>query len=323
VKVAYTRQNKSSAIKFFDAHKKKSRTRIHAMADMTPTQGRYLAYIHAYTEGFGLPPAETEIAEGLGVAPPSAHQMMKTLEKKGLIRRQPGVPRSIEILIARDAIPKWKGKRIKRTVREWTWDSPKVRHREQASGGTAAVYRFKIVLEGSDPVIWRRIETRDVTLEQLHALIQTAMGWTNSHLHQFEIAGSRYTDPRFMMDDGDDFGATDYSGLRVSDLVEKHGAKLRMSYEYDFGDSWQHEIVLEKVTESEPGIRYPRCLDGDRACPPEDVGGVYSFADYVEAITDPSHSEYDNFLEWNGPFDPVEFDAAKTTRRMRKGLPTW
>jgi DNA-binding Lrp family transcriptional regulator len=293
------------------------------MADMTPTQGRYLAYIHAYTEGFGVPPAESEIAEAIGVSPPSAHQMMKTLEKKGLIRRQPGVPRSIEVLVSPDAIPKWKGKRITRTVWQWTRVGPAERGSGQSSGGKAAVYRFKIVLQHSDPVIWRRIETKDVTLGQLHELIQTAMGWTNSHLHQFEIAGSRYTDPRFMRNALDDFGTIDYSGVRVSDLVAKHGAKLRMGYEYDFGDGWQHEVVLEKVTESEPGVKYPRCIDGERACPPEDVGGVYGFADYVEAITDPSHSEHDELLEWNGPFDPAEFDAAKATRRMKKGLPAW
>ena len=97
------------------------------MADVTPTQGRYLAYIHAYTEGFGLPPAESEIAAAIGVSPPSVNQMMKTLEKKGLIRRQPGVPRSIEILIAREAIPQWKGKRITRTVWEWTLARPAAR----------------------------------------------------------------------------------------------------------------------------------------------------------------------------------------------------
>jgi Plasmid pRiA4b ORF-3-like protein/LexA DNA binding domain len=293
------------------------------MADMTPTQGRYLAYIHAYTKGFGLPPAESEIAEAIGVSPPSVNQMMKTLEKKGLIRRQPRVPRSIEILIAPEAIPKWTGKRISRTVWEWRRREPTERLPGQASGGKAAVYRFKIVLQDSDPAIWRRIETKDVALEQLHALIQTAMGWTNSHLHQFEIAGSRYTDPQFMMDDLDDFGAIDYRGLRVSDLVAKHGAKLRMGYEYDFGDGWQHEVVLEKVTESEPGIRYPRCIDGARACPPEDIGGVYGFADFVEAIANPRHGEHDDYLEWHGPFDPTEFDAARATRRMRKGLPTW
>lgn len=292
------------------------------MAEVTPTQGRYLAYIRAYTDGFGLPPAESEIAHAIGVSPPSVNQMMKTLERKGLIRRQSGVPRSIEILAADDAIPKW-NKRITRTVREWTLTSPAARRLGQASGGQAAVYRFKIFLQDTDPAIWRRIETKDVSLEKLHELIQTAMGWTNSHLHQFEIAGARYTDPRLMTGDFDDFGALDYSGIRIADLVSKHGSKLRMSYEYDFGDGWQHEVVLEKVTQSEPGAKYPRCIGGERACPPEDVGGVYGFADYVAAITNPNHREYGELLEWNGPFDPVQFDAAEATRRMKQGLPRW
>jgi len=293
------------------------------MTDFTATQGRYLAFIHAYTEGFGLPPAESEIAAAIGVAPPSVNQMMKTLEKKSLIRRRPGVPRSIEILIASDAIPKWKGKRISRTMTVWTLRDPAKYNAGRASGRKAAVYRFKITLQDSHPAIWRRIETKDVTLEKLHELIQTAMGWTNAHLHQFEIAAKRYTDPRFMMDEFNDSGAIDYSGMRVSALVSEHGAKLRMGYEYDFGDGWQHEVVLEKVTESEPGIRYPRCLDGERACPPEDVGGACGFADYVDAITNPNHREHDEFLEWSGPFDPAEFDATQATRRMKKGLPAW
>jgi hypothetical protein len=293
------------------------------MTDFTPTQGRYLAFIHAYTEGFGLSPAESEIAAAIGVSPPSVNQMMKTLEKKTLIRRQPGVPRSIEILLAPETIPNWKGKRVTRTVKVWTLDKPAKHSAGRASGRKAAVYRFRITLQDSDPAIWRRIETKDVTLEKLHELIQTAMGWTNSHLHQFEIGGTRYTDPRFMMDDFDDFGAVDYSGMRISDLVSEHGTRLRMRYEYDFGDCWQHEVALEKVIESEPGIRYPRCIDGERACPPEDVGGVYGFADYVEAITNPNHSEHEDFLEWNGPFEPAEFDATTATRRMKKGLPAW
>ena len=293
------------------------------MAEVTPTQGRYLAYIHAYTEGFGLPPAESEIAAAIGVSPPSAHQMMKTLERKGFIRRQPGVPRSIEILVADDAIPKWKGKRITRTVWEWVQVRPPKHRQGPANDGKAAVYHFKIILQNTDPVIWRRIETKDVTLEKLHELIQTAMGWTNSHPHQFEIAGARYADPRFMMGDFDDFGALDYSGIRIGDLVSKHGSKLRMGYEYDFGDGWQHDVVLEKVTESEPGAKYPRCIDGERACPPEDVGGVYGFADYVAAITNQNHSEHDELRKWNGPFDPTQFDAAKATQRMKKGLPSW
>jgi hypothetical protein len=108
-----------------------------------------------------------------------------------------------------------------------------------------------------------------VTLEKLHELIQTAMGWTNSHMHQFEIGGSQYTDPRFMEDPWDDFGAISYVGMRVSDLVSQYGTKLRIHYDYDFGDNWQHSIVLEKVTDAEPGVKYPRCIGGKRACPPE------------------------------------------------------
>lgn len=291
------------------------------MAEFTPKQGQYLAFIHAYTEGFGLPPAESEIAQAMKVSPPSVNQMMKTLEKKRLIRRQAGTPRSIEILVPPDEIPLWK-KRIVTTQKVWMLSGPRER-RHGRSEETAIVYRFKITLKDTRPPIWRRIETKDVTLEELHELIQTAMGWTNSHLHQFEIGGTRYTDPRFMEHACDDFGAVSYAGIRVSDLVSQHGKKLRLDYEYDFGDGWQHAIVLEQVTDAEPGVSYPRCTGGNRACPPEDVGGVWGFAEFVEAITDSDHEQHEEFLEWYGPFDPTEFDPRKATRRMKRGLPAW
>ncbi len=291
------------------------------MADFTPKQGQYLAFIRAYTEGFGFPPAESEIAKAIKVSPPSVNQMMKTLERKNLIRRRAGVPRSIEILVSPRAIPSWK-KRITSTQKIWVRVDPTERSTGR-SKGKADVYFFKITLKDTRPPIWRRIETKDVTLGKLHELIQTAMGWKNSHLHQFEIGGTRYTDPRVMQDVFDDFGAISYAGVRVSDLVSQHGTKLRIGYEYDFGDGWQHSIVLEKVTAAEPGVRYPRCIDGDRACPPEDVGGAWGFADFVKTITNSSHEQHDEFLEWNGPFDPTEFDAKQASRRMRKGLSAW
>ena len=253
------------------------------MADSTPKQGQYLAFIHAYTEGFGFPPAESEIAKAMKVSPPSVNQMMKTLERKSLIRRRAGVPRSVEILVSPDVIPKWK-KRITATQKVWVRVDPTERSTGR-SKGKAIVYRFKITLKDTRPPIWRRIETKDVTLEKLHELTQTAMGWTNSHLHQFEIGDTRYTDPRFMEHAFDDFGAISYAGVRVSDLASQHGTKLQIDYEYDFGDGWQHSIVLEKVTDAEPGVRYPRCIDGDRACPPEDVGGVWGFADFVDSFS--------------------------------------
>lgn len=291
------------------------------MSEFTPTQGRYLSFIHAYTDGFGYPPADSEIASAMKVSPPSVNQMMKTLEKKGFIRREPGVPRSIEILISPDLIPRWT-KRITTTQRVWMRVDSTQRSDRQA-GRNVAVYRFKVALKETQPAIWRRIETKDVTLEKLHELIQTSMGWTNSHLHCFKIGDRRYTDPRFMEDSFDDLGETSYAGVRVSDLVSEYGNRLRLDYEYDYGDGWQHVIELEEVSEAQPRVRYPRCIDGARACPPEDVGGVWGFVDFVEAITNPDHDQHDEFLEWNGSFDPADFDTAKATRRMKRGLPVW
>ncbi len=287
----------------------------------TPTQGRYLAYIHAYMEGFGHPPAESEIAKAMKVSPPSANQMMKTLEKKGFIRRKSGVPRSIEILLPPDSIPQWK-KRITATQRVWMRVDPSSRGNRQA-GKAATVYRFKITLKETQPAIWRRVETQDVTLEKLHELIQTAMGWTNSHLHCFKIGDKRYTDPRIIDHAFDDLGETSYAGVRVSDLVSEFGSTMQLDYEYDYGDGWQHTIELEEVIEAQPRVRYPRCIEGARACPPEDVGGVWGFVDFVEAITNPDHEQHEEHLEWNGPFDPEKFDPAIATRRMKKGLPVW
>lgn len=291
------------------------------MTEFTPTQGRYLSFLHAYTDGFGYPPAESEIGRAMKVSPPSVNQMMKTLEKKGLIRREPGVARSIEILVSPDLIPKWT-KRITTTRRVWMRVDPTRQRDGQAESG-AAVYRFRITLRETQPEIWRRVETKDVTLEKLHGLIQTSMGWTNSHLHCFMIGDKRYAAPQFIENSFDDLGETSYAGVRVSDLVSEHGTRLQLDYEYDFGDRWQHTIELEEVTEAQPRVRYPRCIDGARACPPEDVGGVWGFADFVEAIMNPDHDQHDEFLEWNGPFDPADFDTARATQRMKQGLPVW
>lgn len=286
------------------------------MSEMTPTQGRYLSFIQEYILGYGLPPAEIEIAEAMGVAPPSVHQMLKTLQKKGLIQRQPGVARSIEILVPTADIPEWTGKRLTRSVKtriivgQWiSFDTP-------PSNPQMAVYRFKITLDGTSPPIWRRIETQDITLKMLHELIQAAMGWSNSHLHHFEIAGKIYADSHFMMEEPD---VIDYGVIRISKLLARHGSKLRMLYHYDFGDDWQHTVVLEKVTESEPGVTYPRCVAGAQACPPEDIGGIFGFEEYIEAITDPNHNRYREFLDEYGPLETGRFDPEQATQSMRQG----
>ncbi len=289
------------------------------MSEFTPTQGKYLSFIQAYIDGFGYPPAESEIAKAMKVSPPSVNQMMKTLEKKGCIRRKPQTARSIEILLSPILIPKWR-KRITTTQRVWMRSTPT---KLNEAGSNAAVYRFKITLKETQPPIWRQIETKDVELKKLHDLIQTSIGWTNSHLHCFSIGDKRYTDPRLIDDAFDDLNETSYAGVRVSDLVSQYGAQLQLDYEYDYGDGWQHEVRLEDVTETQPRVRYPRCTDGDRACPPEDVGGVWGFVEFVEAITNPDHEQHEELLEWSGPFQPAEFSPSKATQQMKKGLPEW
>ncbi len=185
------------------------------------------------------------------------------------------------------------------------------------------VYQFRITLQRVEPKIWRRIQVRDCTLDELHECIQTAMGWTNSHLHQFEINGQRCGDPELLEHGLDDFDYIDSTDTRLSDFVPYNGSRFSFLYEYDFGDCWEHEVLFEGYVPREKGQRYPRCVDGERACPPEDVGGVWGYAEYLEAIADPSHERHEEFLEWSGPFDPEAFDPKEATRAMRRGLPSW
>jgi hypothetical protein len=122
----------------------------------------------------------------------------------------------------------------------------------------------------------------------------------------------------------EELGYEDSTTIRLSDLVPKSGRKFKFVYEYDFGDSWDHELVVEKVGPPDSGAKYPVCVDGKRACPPEDVGGVWGYADFLVAIVNPDHEQHEDMLEWvGGRFDPNEFDPATATRRMRRGLPDW
>jgi len=188
---------------------------------------------------------------------------------------------------------------------------------------TDVLYQFKITLLGSEPSIWRRIQVQDCTLDKLHEHIQTAMGWTNSHLHQFEIKGERYGDPELLDDGFEDFECEDSTTTMLSEILPKTGKRFAFKYEYDFGDGWEHEVLYEGSPPLEKGKKYPHCLEGERACPPEDVGGVWGYADFLEAIADPKHEQHDDFVEWAGEFDPAEFDPKKATREMKKGVPDW
>jgi hypothetical protein len=185
-------------------------------------------------------------------------------------------------------------------------------------------YQFKITLLDTRPPIWRRIQVKDCTLDKLHEHIQTAMGWTNSHLHHFRIGQQLYGDPLLMQENFEEMEYEDSTGTKLSDILPRTGRRFRFEYEYDFGDGWRHEVLFEKSVEAEAGRKYPLCLEGARACPPEDVGGVWGYQEFLEALADPEHEDHDGLLEWaGGSFDPDAFDPAAATREMRRGLPDW
>ena len=186
------------------------------------------------------------------------------------------------------------------------------------------LYQFNITLKDFNPIIWRRIQVKNCTLDKLHEHIQTALGWKNSHLHRFQINDERYGDPE-LLDDGfaEDNPFCDSTIIKLNEIVPKSGKRLTLEYEYDFGDCWEHEIVFEGCLKSEKGMRYPLCLEGANACPPEDVGGVGGYAEYLVTIADPEHDQHEDLIRWRGKFDPNLFNAEKATRAMRRGLPDW
>jgi len=177
------------------------------------------------------------------------------------------------------------------------------------TGGT--VHQLKITLLEVDPPIWRRVLVpSELTLGDLNFILQAAMGWTNSHLHQLTIDGIEYSDPRFEMDEAEDeFGVT-LAGVAPAE-------RLRFNLLYDFGDGWDHEVVVEKILPRESGQRLPCCLAGERARPPEDCGGPFGYQDLLEVIRDPAHEEHEGMLEWVGEdFDPEAFDLAALNKRL-------
>jgi len=193
-----------------------------------------------------------------------------------------------------------------------------------AKAKTTGVFQFKITLLEIEPSIWRRIQVEDCTLDQFHEHIQTALGWTNSHLHQFEIKGKKYGDPELLDDGFGDLTCIDSTETMLSDILPKSGNRFSFEYQYDMGDSWVHEIQFEGTSSAEPKVKYPICLEGQRACPPEDCGGTWGYSDFLAAIKDKKHEQHKEMLEWvGGKFDPEKFDAATATKMMKKGLPDW
>jgi hypothetical protein len=121
----------------------------------------------------------------------------------------------------------------------------------------------------------------------------------------------------------DDPDVVDSLATRIGTLVPADGKRFAFDYEYDFGDCWEHEILFEGCFRAEKGTRYPLCVEGERACPPEDIGGPDGYRRYLETLSDPDHEEWDETSEWRGPCRPEHFDAESVTKAMRKGLPNW
>lgn len=228
---------------------------------------------------------------------------------------------------ANDAIPDAENGMKRNSLRHVAEGATKAIEESQGTGAipkSERLYQFKITLLESHPPIWRRIQVKDGTLDKLHEHIQTAMGWTNSHLHQFEIGGVVYGDPELLYEGWqDETPPVDSLITRISEIVPQDGKRFGFRYEYDFGDGWQHEVLFEGCLRAGKGERYPLCVEGERACPPEDVGGVWGYAEFLEALADPNHEQHDDYTEWAGPFDSEEFDAEKVTKAMRRGLPDW
>ncbi len=184
----------------------------------------------------------------------------------------------------------------------------------QAEDRTAPLrFTLEVTLRQSKPRIWRRIEVApDCTLGDLHEILQRAMGWTDSHLHHF-----RQKD-RFLGAQGDaDWGRRydDERKVRLRDLMKKVGDRL--VYEYDFGDGWQHDIVLRASSRGAQGP--PLVVAGKGACPPEDVGGIPGYARFLSILADPRHPEHRDMRAWaGGPFDPARFELARTNALLAR-----
>jgi hypothetical protein len=171
---------------------------------------------------------------------------------------------------------------------------------------TALRAQLRIELRGVKPLVWRRvIVPQNITLAKLHAIFQRTMGWTNSHLHEFTIAQHRYgmPDPEW------EFGepVADERRVRLKPLLEE-GAR-RFTYLYDFGDSWEHVVKVEDLLPAEPDSAPIVCIAGENGCPPEDVGGVPGYEEFLLALSDSTHEEHENMRTWIGyPFDPGAID---------------
>lgn len=176
------------------------------------------------------------------------------------------------------------------------------------------VFQLRIRLERVDPPVWRRLLVPGgARMAKLHDIFQAAMGWTNADLHSFTIGNDLYGMQL------DDYPEDELDESEYTVFVALHNNVRRFVYAYDFGDSWQHEVVVEDVTWSPYVLKHGVCLDGQGACPPEDVGGISGYAEFLEALADPAHEEHEEYLAWVGyKFDASAFNVAATNAALQR-----
>jgi Plasmid pRiA4b ORF-3-like protein len=186
------------------------------------------------------------------------------------------------------------------------------------------IARLKITLDHVEPAVVRRLEVPfDIKLSDLHLVIQAVMPWWNSHLYEFRARNQRWGLP----DPGSHWPGMprvlSAKGTSLAELIATTGAKT-FTYVYDFGDDWEHKAKIEKTCEPASGAAYPRLIEASGRCPPEDVGGPWGYAEYLEAMADPNHERHAEMVEWHGPdFDPHVVDVAGIEKELAKLAKRW
>lgn len=188
--------------------------------------------------------------------------------------------------------------------------------RRKKSDGPAPIYQIKVGLRGAKPPIWRRLLVpANASLTRLHRIIQAAFGWNDSHIHVFETPYGAFGQP------DPELGHRSEAAVTLEQVAQR--AKDKISYTYDFGDDWTHDIVVEQVLDPDPSLTYPVCTGGRRAAPPDDCGGIWGYQELVEILTDPSHPDHRERLAWfglsdAGQFDPAAFNVDDVNRALAK-----
>jgi hypothetical protein len=181
-------------------------------------------------------------------------------------------------------------------------------------------YVLRVSIAGARPKIWRKLSVpENYTLGDLHTILQTAFGWNDGHLHSFTVNAVKYGMPEEDLGVGYDFGAIDENTVCLGELDLQ--PKQKFCYLYDFGDSWEHEITVSKIvpiTAEDGDLLRPRCLEGERAGPPEDSGGIWGYLDLLEILKDPEHKDYEDMHEWAGDYDPEYISIEEINTRLQQ-----